>query len=653
MDTSKEAALQKRVLQLESAIQAIIQGEVDAVVSPTEISMLHFKKVIKEKEYQLEISQENLKSLFETLDDFLFVISQTGIILHVNPEVSKRLLLPQDTLLGKAFVELYPESVREFVWKKMYSMENQHKAVFEFPMQTLDEAQIPTETRLTQGIWNKEKVIFAISRDISLRKQAEEQLLKAMNLANDLAKEAASANKAKSRFIANMSHELRTPLNSILGYAQILKRDQELSQKHQDAVHTIYSSGLHLLQMINDILDLSKIEVHRMQLTPSMFELRPFLSDLVNIILIRVHQKGLQFEYQPDLVLPKAIWADELRLRQIVLNLLGNAVKFTHQGSIIFRVQHIHTELEQKKTMVTLRFSVIDTGIGIPSDQFENIFSPFHQLVDHQNHAEGTGLGLSISRSLVKLMNSDLLVESSIDKGSRFWFDLTVEEGIISSNAKESAFITGYKGEKKHILVVDDTSENRSVLRDILTPLGFIIHEALNGKQAIEMFRRIPIDIVLMDMVMPEMDGFTAAQQIRQQSMTIPIIAISASIDGNIKDRAIKAGCNDYISKPIQVDLLVSCIGQMLALDWTYGRNELSQQKEHDTTEISAPPSDILKKLLHWVTLGDVKNISKEAEWMMTQETLKPFGHKLYQLARRFEINQIDAFVRQFLLTNK
>lgn len=377
------------------------------------------------------------------------------------------------------------------------------------------------------------------------------------------------ANHAKSAFLASMSHELRTPLNAILGYAQILKRDKSLSVPQQTGISTIQQGGQHLLALINDVLDLARVEAGKMAFHPKPARLGELLSVVADIMRVRAEQKHLHFELELMEGLPAAVSVDETRLRQVLLNLLGNAVKFTDRGAVRLRVGPLPAR-EQGSAL--LRFEVIDDGVGIAADQQQAIFRPFEQAGDASRRAGGTGLGLAISQQLVRLMGGDLQVESAPGEGSRFWFDvsLTVVEapGLLSSGER---IATGYAGPRKTILVVDDVATNRALLRDLLGALGFRTLEADNGQAGLEQVRAALPDMVLLDMVMPGMDGIEATRRLRadQRTSTTPVLIISASSTPEEEERSLEAGANAFLAKPVNEHDLLREIGAHLKLDWT------------------------------------------------------------------------------------
>ncbi|MFZ2407087.1 MAG: ATP-binding protein, partial [Methylobacter sp.] len=375
-----------------------------------------------------------------------------------------------------------------------------------------------------------------LTYDLTERKQAEDELRRHKDQLEEtvqqrtadllLARDAAeAANKAKSLFLAHMSHELRTPLNGILGYAQILQRDELVGERKAAALNIIRQSSEYLRALIDDILDLSRIETGRLDFVLSNISLAKFLRGVTDIVSIKAQQKGLEFscELSPDL--PLGIRCDERRLRQVLLNLLTNAVKFTDTGQVVLRVGRAEPS--------RFSFAVEDTGIGIDRNELELIFRPFEQVGDLHRRLGGTGLGLAISRQLVRYLGSDIVVESRVGKGSIFRFELELEEASSSTSLllNPVQVITGYKGPHRKVLIVDDVASNRAVLVDLLSPLGFEVVEACDGIEALELAQAAIPDLILMDIVMPKMDGEEATHLLRQLPALaqVPIIALSAS----------------------------------------------------------------------------------------------------------------------------
>ncbi|SEO03904.1 Signal transduction histidine kinase [Duganella sp. CF517] len=388
------------------------------------------------------------------------------------------------------------------------------------------------------------------------------------------------ANRAKSAFLAAMSHELRTPLNAILGYTQILKRDKQLSPSQQTGLGTIHQGGHHLLALINDVLDLSRVEAGKMEFHPRPVRLGELLTVVADIMRVRAEQRHLHFELELVGGLPLAISVDETRLRQVLLNLLGNAVKFTDRGAVRLRVAPAPAAAVERSGGVAavseatamLRFEVLDEGVGIDAAQLENIFNPFEQVGEAARRAGGTGLGLAISRQLVRQMGGDVKVESVPGRGSRFWFDVPVPVVDAPGAAVGGDAIPGgYLGPRKTLLVVDDVATNRALLRDLLGPLGFRMLEADNGATALRQARLEPPDMVLMDMVMPDMDGIETTRRLRAEpgTATTPVLIISASSTPEEGRRALAAGADAFLGKPVDEHALLGEIGARLNLQWT------------------------------------------------------------------------------------
>ncbi len=437
-----------------------------------------------------------------------------------------------------------------------------------------------------------------LQQEVIERKCAEEEMQRAKEAAN-------AANRAKSDFLANMSHELRTPLNAILGYAQILKETRNLTGHQIEGLDTIKSSGEHLLTLINEVLDLSKIEAGRMDLQPGEFHFPGFLKYIAEMIRIPAEQKGLSFVYEADPNVPAGVRADEQRLRQVLINLLGNALKFTEKGSVTLRARRLMVDecrtIQEQSSIVNIQFEIEDTGIGIAPKQLEEIFLPFQQVGEQRDSVEGTGLGLAISRKLVVMMGGELHVTSTVGKGSIFRFELALPDvpGYVPQEKKPCGRrITGYKGERRLVFVVDDDEHNRAVLMRILLPLGFRIIEAQNGQECVEKTSRYHPDMILLDLRMPVLDGFGATQQIRkaeeqtlrrvdveksrseeeqtygQSTIRTVIIAVSASVFENTRKRALDIGFNDFLMKPFQLEHLLELLQTHLKLEWIYENTE-------------------------------------------------------------------------------
>ncbi|MBN8565059.1 MAG: response regulator [Leptolyngbya sp. UWPOB_LEPTO1] len=480
------------------------------------------------------------------------------------------------------------------------------------------------------------------------------------------AKEVAdSANQAKSEFLANMSHELRTPLNGILGYSQILERSKILGEKERHGVSVIYQCGSHLLTLINDVLDLSKIEARKLDLIPKSFHFPAFLQGVVEICRVRADQKGLEFHYQPDTDLPAGIEADEKRLRQVLINLLGNAIKFTDQGQVTLRVERVDVDdpslTSSQPRSTKLRFVIADTGVGICSEDIGKLFQAFEQVGDKTRKAEGTGLGLALSQQIIQLMGGQIQIKSQVGVGSEFFFEIAVS---IAQNWHERQTITaagqivGYEGSQCQIMIVDDRWENRAIIVNLLEPLGFVVTEAVHGQDGLAKLREKLPDLVITDLAMPVMDGFEFLKQLRGDSELkhLKVIVSSASVAQLDQQMSLDAGGDDFLAKPVQASELFSLLAEHLQLTWKYDKAspDLSDAPEpnlESNQELIPPSVEDLQVLLQLAQGGRLKKLKEVAEQIGQQDArYKPFTQKVLQLAKQFQLEQIEQLIQQHLV---
>lgn len=459
------------------------------------------------------------------------------------------------------------------------------------------------------------------------------------------AKQAAdAANQAKSEFLANMSHELRTPLNGILGYAQILERS--VAPKEQEGIKIIHQCGSHLLTLINDILDLSKIEARKLELDLGNVHLESFLNGVAEICRIRAEQKGIGFEVKIDDRLPIAIVTDEKRLRQVLINLLGNAIKFTDQGQVSFRAMLVGAS--------NIRFEIEDTGVGMSIEQVEKIFLPFEQVGETERKSEGTGLGLAISQRIANLMGSGIEVQSQLGEGSIF--SLELEFAIASEwnqpTPDQSQTVIGIKGQAPSILVVDDDRTQCSIVTTILKEIGFEVRVAYTGSDGwLSVSDRIP-DLVITDLAMPLLDGVGLIEQLRSNPSTseVPIIVSSANVFGSNRQRSLQAGASAFLPKPIVVKELLNTLQQLLNLTWIH--QEQSKQSARSTpinAEIILPEQSVLDDLYHLAMMGDIAAIEGILE-ALTKENSQfiPFVSALKNLTATFQTGKIRHFLKSY-----
>lgn len=463
------------------------------------------------------------------------------------------------------------------------------------------------------------------------------------------AKESAeSASQAKSDFLANMSHELRTPLNSILGYAQILKTQDYDAERQVKALNIIENSGQHLLNLINEILDLSKIEAGLLQLQANPFNLKQLLDIITDLVRQKAESKNLLFTLKYDF--DESIWVhgDEQRLRQILINLLNNAIKYTETGEVIFIVN--------KTSAKHFHFCVKDTGIGIHADHLQLIFSSFQQLHQTQDLIEGTGLGLAISKQLVQLFGSELKVSSQLGIGSQFEFEIELEE----VRSEETHLVTlsnktvtkKISGQGHVILIADDIALNRSLLRDMLSPMGFLIIEVDNGLDCIEQTLKNKPDIILMDSRMPVMDGLETCRKIRHCSdiMDTVVLIVSANVFESHRQQCLAAGADGFVEKPIYLDALLTQLERFINLYPDSLQVESVNSEPIVAEQIIYPIKKDLESLLNYAQQGDIQAIREFIKNIRQYDQNSIlFTEQVLVLANNFQINKIRTLLKEGL----
>ncbi|MDJ1182971.1 ATP-binding protein [Roseofilum casamattae] len=446
-----------------------------------------------------------------------------------------------------------------------------------------------------------------------------EQRVKDRTAELEVAKEKAdAANQAKSSFIANMSHELRSPLNAILGFTQIMTRSQTLPPEHQESVGIINRSGEHLLTLINNVLDLSKIEAGRITLNEKNFDLHRLLDDIHDMFQLKANDKGLQLLLEPAENLPRYIRTDEVKLRQILINLINNALKFTQQGGISIRVSQqspLGKEGKEGEQPTTLQFEVEDTGAGIAPEELDKLFEAFTQTASGKQAQEGTGLGLSISRKFTQLMGGEMRASSRVGEGTTFSFEiqcLEVDAADVEALNAQRRIIALEPGQPRYrLLIVDDKPVNRQLLIHLLSPLGFELREASNGKEAVEMWEQWEPHLIWMDMRMPVMDGFTATQKIKAttQGQATAIVALTASVLEEERAVVLSAGCDDFLRKPFRDEQIFNALEQHLGVRYVYEENVPPPSKD------KAPEKEVL-------TAENLQALSPELQLQLRQAVI-------------------------------
>ncbi|MFC3606823.1 hybrid sensor histidine kinase/response regulator [Stutzerimonas tarimensis] len=468
-------------------------------------------------------------------------------------------------------------------------------------------------------------------KEIDAHRQTDEQLQRAKEASE-------AANAAKSRYVTGLSHELRTPLNSILGYTQILERDGSLAERHRDALATIHRSGNHLLSLIDGLLDVAKIEAGKLHLDPSEISLPEFLTQLEQMFRPQAEEKGLGFHFQTKGRIPLVVRGDEKRVRQILINLLGNAVRYTEQGGVTLQVSYLRE---------TATFDVLDSGPGMLPEQLERLFQPFERG-DPLRKDHGLGLGLTIARMLVSLMGGELSVRSEPGQGSVFQVRLFLSEVRVPRAVVHDAHdIIGYAGPRRRLLVVDDHLEHRQVLAGLLGPLGFDVATAASGQEALSQVSLLNPDLILMDLSMPQLDGWETSRLIRERvGSRAPIIVVSANAFADDRERSVAAQCNDYLAKPVSAPALLEKIRQHLALDWL----KRSAAPAPAPARLELPSAAVLLELRDQASLGYLRGVLDTLDALEQREPhCLAFFALLRDLARRFQLNELNRRLAQAL----
>ena len=613
-------------------------------------------------EHALRDSERFLNNIVENIPLMLFVKDARDLhFVRCNQAGEDLLGLSRKQLLGRGDHDFFPKEEADFFTSKDRAV-LMDKSLLDIPEETIHTAQGGERILHTKKIPILDddgvpQYLLGISEDITERKQAETELLRHRENLEDLirertaelvkAKEQADAgNQAKSAFLARMSHELRTPLNAVLGYAQLLQHHDNLNERQIAALRTIERSGQSLLALINEILELSNIDAGKFDLEPTSFALLNFVHDIASAVRVRADHKGLRFKLEVGDNLPQTVSADEGRLRQVLRGLLDNAVKFTEHGDVTLGVNLLQCAPQE----AALQFEVCDTGPGIDQTVLETIFGPFEQVSEKDRYT-GTGLGLAISRQIVRLMGSDIHVESKLGVGSRFWFTLTVPVAreMASEPSSPTTAICGYTGHRRHVLIVDDVAANRKVLGGMLDRIGFQVSEAAEGHGAIAQATAGAPDLVLMDMMMPAMDGPEVIRRLRKlrAGAQLRVIAVSASAKEADQRRCLDAGADAFVAKPIDEAVLLKEIGDLLHLNWTMKDTGTANSSAEEP--LVAPPQQELRRLRHLARVGNMRALREWSDHVAAlSESMRPFAEKVRRLADGFESKAIVALSEQY-----
>ncbi|NEO25906.1 MAG: response regulator, partial [Kamptonema sp. SIO4C4] len=584
---SRAAAELQRQRAKEALSQAYEELEARVATRTAELSSMNdsLEKEIKSRiatEKALQNNRTFLDQVLNAVADPVFVKNREHRFTMVNDAFCRMLGMSRPAILWKNDADLGvlpSEQVEEF-WQ------------FDEQVFTLEELIEKEETLIVNGeahTLTTKKMPFTdvrgdlslvgIIQDITDRKRLEEDLRRMAERERNLKEAANAANHAKSEFLANMSHELRTPLNAILGFTQLMQGDRDLSERQQQHIDIINRSGEHLLTLINDVLEMSKIEAGRLELNAEPFDLHYLLENIQQMLSLKAKKKGLFFSIDQDAEVPKIIISDERKLRQVLINLLGNAIKFTAQGHVQLTVIPVTQPIrEQDTNTLYLTFTIQDTGPGIAPEEVDNLFQPFTQTQSGRQSREGTGLGLPISAKFVQLMGGEIEVETIPNQGTKFWFTLPVQcsqmESLEPTPSAPHRLSLSPEQLNYRILLVEDKPTNRLLVVKLLQRVGFQVREAVHGQEAIALWQSWQPHLILMDMRMPVMDGYQATAAIRQQERqtqqpSVPIIALTASAFNQEQTDILAAGCNGVVSKPFREVELLAALAEWLDLSLT------------------------------------------------------------------------------------
>jgi PAS domain S-box-containing protein len=544
-----------------------------------------------------------------------------------------------ETIIPPAFREAHNRGMDRFlatgeapVVNRRLELRGLHRRGHEFPL----------EITITSPMRRDDTYFFgAFLRDISDRIERDELLRRAKEAAE-------AATRAKSEFLANMSHELRTPLNGVIGYSQLLQRDRGMNAGQREALDAIAKCGAHLLDLINDVLDLSKIEAGRIDIEQTATDLRQLTTDLHHVVADTARRKGLFLSMTIAPNVPRRVAADGRHLRQVLLNLLGNAIKFTSSGEVRLDISIDDDE--------RLAFAVSDTGIGVDADELAEIFEAFTQTKSGAA-AGGTGLGLTISRHLLNAMGAELNVESMVGEGSRFYFSLPLvalpddPSAVAVDTDQPSLYARLAPGQDVTALVVDDSTVSRRILASLLESAGLQVITATGGIEGIELARTHRPDVIFIDVKMPDLDGFTATRRLAADPATsaIPVIAVTASAFGNTREAAEAAGCVAYLPKPVRAEGLFAALQTHLGVQFVWG----AEDEGGDEPAIGATPKHgaLAARLREAVAIGAVTDLHSIANELASgDESDAAIGRRLARLASDFDFagvselaNALDA----------
>ena len=579
------------------------------------------------------------KALLDSAPDAMVILNPDGIVVMANSRAVELLGFTREELVNMPLSIVVPPTSRENhpLLRPLHERQWKDTRLFRKETKAIKRAGQPFPAELTSNplITREGVLISVVVRDISERKRIEQALVSAHD-------EAISASRSKSLFLSCMSHELRTPLNGVIGYAQLLKRSGGLSNSQQQKLDVLERCGQNLLTLINDILDLTKIETQGVKLHPVSISLREIVSEIHDLFSQRADSKSLLLQVKVDPNVPEWIEADDVKLRQILTNLIGNAIKYTDKGNV---------ELSLRAEKDRINISITDTGIGINEEKIDLIFDPFQQL-DEGAKSGGAGLGLAICQHLVEAMGSKLHVESILEQGSCFAFSIPL---VLSSSApEEQSFFSDQielqlpKEKQYQVLVVDDLKVNRDLLKDIMAQVGFQTAEASNGLEALNWLNHNTADLIMMDIRMPKMGGIEALQEIRKNSVWKPIkvVAVTASVGKDIQTQMKDTGFDGAIAKPFVVNHLLQLVANLLEIDIETTSRHQHSSSSKTLPELTVQEAKQLKtKLTHLIDMGDIQSIQQLAE-QFNEPKLKPYADYLTNISETCDMEALERLIK-------
>jgi PAS domain S-box-containing protein len=595
-----------------------------------------------------------LRTLIDMLPMWAWFKDTESRFLAVNQAAAAGRGLSPDELVGKSDHDVFPRALADaFRADDMDVMTSRRQKTLE-ETQQVEGQTVWLETFKAPVVDDDGTVLgtVGVARNISERKAAEAAREAALAEAQRLA-------RMRSEFLAHMSHELRTPLNGILGFAQILQADKPLNQRQARGLKVIEESGQHLLRLIDDILDLARIDAGKMILESHEVDLSAFLQGVCDIVSVKAEEKNLLFGYREAGPMPAGVRTDDQRLRQVLLNLLSNAIKFTDSGQVTLSVQALApaanggADEPGSESTVRLRFEVHDSGIGMSEAQLERLFQPFEQVADPQRREGGTGLGLAISRRLVRMMGGDIRVRSRPGEGSVFSFELVLPIAQPHPSippGRERPI--GYAGPRRSVLVIDDVRQNREMMFEALNSLGFEVFGANDGQMGLDVAVKARPDLILMDAMMPVMDGCEATRRLRRlpSLADVPVIATSASATPDVEARCHAAGADAFLRKPIEQDALLEALANLMGLTWIYEEPEARPAAVAGSAGTDSglvyPPLEEMQVLRQLARTGNMRSVRERAEHLRRLDPrYAAFAARLATLAEACQSRAITALV--------